>query len=378
MELGFPLPLPLKASLYNGMLSDDITPVTASCLSGNCTWPVTPSLAVCGACSASTYHLACDDTFCNYTMPSGSVISLINPEKVSGGTGFAVVPGNGSKWDFNLHDKLYIANFDAVGASDRSLVQGFNASTAKASECAMWLCIQAYDVTTRATHQVQTIVHTFSYINSTPVSTSVFDNYTFPALPAEMNPTPDTDYNVSVDGWQQFSSTLIGQFNGTAMLDIESSVANGDSIDAIWTAWGNSGDLDPWIKQLALSMTNALRTFGDQGYSSYGYSQPTYPRYNGTAYQLGVSVRWSWIVLPAALVLLSVVFLVVVMIQTARSPVAAWKGSPLAILFFDVEQEIKRSILSQTDKTHRIQDTVCDARVVLRGQPGGIWTFKAA
>jgi hypothetical protein len=138
MELGFPLPLPLKASLYNGMLSDDITPVTASCLSGNCTWPVTPSLAVCGACSASTYHLACDDTFCNYTMPSGSVISLINPEKVSGGTGFAVVPGNGSKWDFNLHDKLYIANFDAVGASDRSLVQGFNASTAKASECAMW------------------------------------------------------------------------------------------------------------------------------------------------------------------------------------------------------------------------------------------------
>ena len=104
------------------MLSNDIQPVTANCPSGNCTWPITPSLAVCGACAASTYTLACGNSFCNYTMPSGSVIPLINPEKVDYGTGFAVVSGKGSKWNSSIYDKLYIANFDVVGAPAESLI----------------------------------------------------------------------------------------------------------------------------------------------------------------------------------------------------------------------------------------------------------------
>jgi hypothetical protein len=69
--------------------------------------------------------------------------------------------------------------------------------------------------------------------------------------------------------------------------------------------------------------------------------------------------------------------LAMVMVQTARSPVASWKGSPLAFLFFNVDQEMKRSVLGHTDRFNGIKDTVSDAKVVLRGQPGGIWTFKA-
>jgi hypothetical protein len=155
-------------------------------------------------------------------------------------------------------------------------------------------------------------------------------------------------------------------FNDTADLDLESSSAASDAVDAIWSA---SANLDPWIQRVALSMTNALR-------NSSGL--PSHALYNGTGYQLGISVRWPWIALPAAMVVLSLIFLAMVMVQTARSPVASWKGSPLAILFFDVDQEMKRSVLGHTDRFNGIKDTVSDARVVLRGQPGGIWTFKAA
>jgi hypothetical protein len=365
IDSGLQLPFALRASIYNGMLSDTIVPITASCPTGNCTWPVTPSLAICGQCSLSTYEIHCDNNFCNYTMPSGSIITLISPG-ASEGPGFAVKSGTGGKYNSSLHDKLYIANFDVVGAPYMSLSQGFSNQTTNASECAMWLCVQAYHVSTRSNHQVQTTIQTLSSINSTQTYGGVLTNFTFPTLPEEMNATPNTNYSVSLLGAKGFQDTLSTMFNGTAELDIESSSAESDAVDAIWSA---SANLDPWIQQVALSMTNALR-------NSSGL--PSHALYNGTGYQLGISVRWRWIALPAAMVVLSLVFLAMIMVQTARSPVASWKGSPLAFLFFDVDEEIKRSVLGYTDRFNGIEDAVSGARVVLRGQPGGIWTFKAA
>jgi len=365
MDSDLQLPFAFRASIYNGMLSDSIVPITASCPTGNCTWPVTPSLAICGQCSPSTYEIHCNNYSCNYTMPSGSIITLISPG-TSEGPGFAVKSGTGGKYNSSLHDKLYIANFDVVGASYMSLSQGFSNQTTTASECAMWLCVQAYNVSTRSNHQVQTTIQTFSSINSTPTDEIGLANFTFPTLPAEMNATPNTNYSVSALGALGFQDTLSAMFNGTASLDIESSSAESDAVDAIWSA---SANLNPWIQRVALSMTNALRN---------NSGLPSHALYNGTGYQLGISVRWPWIALPAAMVVLSLVFLAMVMVQTARSPVASWKGSPLAFLFFDVDQEIKRSVLGHTDRFNGIEDAVSDARVVLRGQPGGIWTFKAA
>jgi hypothetical protein len=228
----------------------------------------------------------------------------------------------------------------------------------------MWICVQAYNVSTRSNHQVQTIVQTFSSLNSTLVD--LFNNFTFPTLPAEMNAIPHTNYSVLSIGVNGFTDTLYAMFNGTAFLDIESSIASSDGVDAVWRA---SANLDPWMQQVALSMTNALR-------NSSG--QPSHARYNGIGYQLGISIRWLWIALPAAMVLLSLVFLAIVMIQTARSPVASWKGSPLAFLLFDVDQEIKRSVAGHTDRFNGIKDITSDVKVVLQGLPGDIRTFKAA
>lgn len=304
-------------------------------------------------------------------MPSGSVISLINAPNISYGPGFAVKAGTGGHWDSKLNDTLYIVNFDLVGASYGSLVQGFDPHTARASECAMWFCIKAYDTVTVAGHQVQIAAHTVSNIDATPL-TGIFDNYTFPALPANMNPTPGVNYSIRLSAQQSYHSTFYKMFNGTATLDISASSANSDTADAIWSA---SADLDPWMQQVALSMSNGLRTFGTQPYQD---NPPELSQYNGTGYQLGVSVRWPWIILPAIMVLLSIVLLIIVMIQTARSPLAAWKGSPLVYLLFDVEQEVRRSVVGQTNVYHGFHDNVKDINVVLEGQPGGLWSFKTA
>lgn len=43
------------AAFYDGFLRNDITPIEPACPSGNCTWPLTPSLGVCGGCVDSKY-----------------------------------------------------------------------------------------------------------------------------------------------------------------------------------------------------------------------------------------------------------------------------------------------------------------------------------
>ena len=54
---------------------------------------------------------------------------------------------------------------------------------------------------------------------------------------------------------------------------------------------------------------------------------------NGTSYSLTtyVHVEWPWLVLPAALVLLSFPFLIVTIVQSARAKLKPWKTSTMAV-----------------------------------------------
>jgi hypothetical protein len=109
------IPLKMKAGVYNGMLSEGLEPLTASCPTGNCTWPVTPSLAVCGECSHSAYTTSCNETGCNYTMPSGTVFVFTSASAYSQGLGFQVTRSGGAKYNGSNQDRLYLAIFGKFG-----------------------------------------------------------------------------------------------------------------------------------------------------------------------------------------------------------------------------------------------------------------------
>ena len=101
------------------------------------------------------------------------------------------------------------------------------------------------------------------------------------------------------------------------------------------------------------------------------------PEYNGTGYQLGIVVRWQWIILPAALVLLSIIFLIAIIIRTAQSPASAWKGSPLTLLLFGVDQETKQGVYGHAERYRGIENAVSKRKVMLTGEPGRLWRFEA-
>ena len=72
----------MKASIYYGLYSPNTTlsDVSASCNSGNCTWPVYSSLAICASTADVTTSLrtSCstlDSTQCNYSLPSGGSLA---------------------------------------------------------------------------------------------------------------------------------------------------------------------------------------------------------------------------------------------------------------------------------------------------------------
>lgn len=184
IHLGLIPPLPLKAATYNSALTGSATTLTVSCPTRNCTWPITPLLAVCGACVNLTWQLKCgfnlttDLEFgkyseCQYALPSGEIANISNVIMADMGIGFQVFPSVGHTYKKSRTDILYIANFEAVGAPNGSHRDWMpaNSSSTVASECALWMCIQAYETKQINGAQNQTVVNEYYTVNRTSFNT---------------------------------------------------------------------------------------------------------------------------------------------------------------------------------------------------------------
>jgi len=155
-------------------------------------------------------------------------------------------------------------------------------------------------------------------------------------------------------------------FNGTVIYEWGYGPAyTTDVMRSLWN--GSSSDPQGFIDNLATSMTNVVR--------SYNISRR--PELNGTSFQLAITVRWEWLILPAALVFLSIIFLLTVMIRTANSSVASWKGSPLTLLLFDMDKDIVEAAYGNVDKRNGISDAIGQKKVRLVNGPGGVRKLRA-
>jgi len=97
------------------------------------------------------------------------------------------------------------------------------------------------------------------------------------------------------------------------------------------------GNLGGWIERFAKSLSDVVRSLDTNDAINNA------DKYAGIANQNVpfVAVRWKWIAFPAALVLASLVFLLAVILDTYRRQSQTWHGSPLALLFADVDETTK-------------------------------------
>jgi hypothetical protein len=378
------------------MLGKDVGPVQASCPTANCTWPITPSVAVCGACAESAFvpqgcNTSCSransdcrstpNMYCNYSLPSGNAVQLFDfvgqtMIPASNGAGFHVVPSFvGSKFKREQDERAYIANFELFGVPfGFSLPDNPNIMSVptpkpksldlKATKCALWMCVQAYNTSVFSNIQHEDITETFDSVNATNWLYSSEKSFQLPTVPADLDRNGSTNFTVA----RQAAGTLETFFHNNLRGNV--TLAPGQyesSSDLVYGVWNGSTNASLWISNVATSMTNAMRTA-----DSISRDQ-----HNGTQYGLAVVVRWNWLFLPAALVAASLVYLFVVIFQTANSPVRSWKGSPLTLLLFELDPSISQASYGQVDKQGGLMKSVGDTKVRMATHAGGIRKLHA-
>ena len=136
---------------------------------------------------------------------------------------------------------LYISNFEVVGSplSPSELVSGpLDKSNTVASECALWMCVQAFEMSMVNSNQTEVVMQEFSQAEN---ATTVFSpdgklgisTIPFHDIPSTMNPRPDANYTVGTGAYWAFRLYLSSMFSGSVSPQQESTVASSDVIKAI-------------------------------------------------------------------------------------------------------------------------------------------------
>lgn len=380
-QIGYGTPLSTLSPAYRGIFAQTAEPVQATCLTGNCTFPPTPSLAVCGTCTPLSYHkTTCNETVqpdnpngpfgipphCNYVTNTSDEFTIMENVAHPGlmGTIFQVQTSSGLS-GFTDPDIYYLWRFLMMGYPYGSLPGSPGDHRLTASQCALWMCVNVIETDVSSGVQNQTIASSVSRMTSEEHIKQ--DNLTWHF---DMSGTLQSDqydglYVADTNTYQFLLEALQAVVNGTVISDGGGYLTSQDSVLGIWNG---TTDLDQWIDNLAVTLTNYVRT-----------ANPARdPRYDGTAYQLGYRIQWYWIIPPAIMVAMSVLLLALVMQRTVSSEVSSWKASPLTLLLLDVDGAIKKDALDLRwpDVANGAECGIGDRSVVLKREKDGGWKFR--
>lgn len=101
--------------------------------------------------------------------------------------------------------------------------------------------------------------------------------------------------------------------------------------------WLAPNNVTRYMEQFAKSMTDVIRSHKSNVFvSGLAYNQVTF-----------VAVHWEWLILPLALLLFSLVFLVATMIKTAKGQdgeAGLWKTSAMPTLIYSLPEDVRKDI----------------------------------
>jgi len=398
----------MAAAIYSAVLGITTPPVDLVCPSGNCSWPTTPTLAMCGSCGEKSPRVVncynpsrqaaiyCDsgitrycapDIYCNYSLAYDHHVQLFNvarypfeylslfseldldedPTVFSSFTHARLTkrPSRESKrqsWTPDRQesevrsDHLELHLFGLPYDSDLTSL-----SQPMYWQCNLWVCVNEYDTSVQYGLPEENITAS----DTTKTWVSLLDG-TLTYGPVDMQSGIDQQTNFTESSYvrESLAHYLMELMNGSIR-----STANNE-FSPVNGIWKGTTDIHAWIDNLAASVSNVIRTANATERSEY----------NGIQYVQTVRVRWYWIVLPALLTFASTSFMVLVMIRTANSPVCSWKGSPLTLLLFNIDLRTNEVESSAFDKHNGVQNAIGKQKVrfvrdVDVADRRGKWTF---
>ncbi|RDW63240.1 DUF3176 domain-containing protein [Aspergillus mulundensis] len=324
------VPLGTAGAIYSGIYqtqSPNSNEVLASCPTGNCTFAPYQSLGFCSRCANITDSLEVNKTQLgsltnyNYTLPNGfyfttamNMVYLMNAT-----TGLDLIKPPDA-------DLPIILNFTAISSP------GYGTTGISATECSLYFCVETYEAAVREGSFSENRTSVSAASNITSYGTEDFAitpdvcyvNGTRREKPYT-NDTEDCVYDVSWLSRLAMANSLYPLLQGEGSLFVSNRPSwDTDTLEAVYGTQGNLTDIASMFKSLASSLTlHARSKVCDETAIGSTWTEQTF-----------VHVRWPWLILPGALVLLSGVFLAITILHTRNQYI--WKSSPLALLFSDL------------------------------------------
>ncbi|RHZ47233.1 DUF3176 domain-containing protein [Aspergillus thermomutatus] len=389
-----------RAFVLNGPSGDDINFVNSinagiwtnnfdvypTCPSGNCTWPAFDSVGWCSQCEDVTSKatlVGCDDfnltrsdphlgvTPCNLTLPHGEPANFnISVRSVSRGSLQMTFPED-VIWSVNYNPELgdpfspvptevYLGvenpMFVVAHAEIDDPDNGSNPKIGRVTECILSLCTRTYHVSvSRGVPSVNTSSPTYGhpfyhiYLNG-PESA----NYTgtpetcWKRDPGPVNvelvagdPRDDTSHwenatEFAFCGLEHIHNNFPYQITGYAYYSRDYV----SEIGAWITDYYDSTRNDNFQRVLDTSLANVMGNIaGSLTKLSLESGNDTVP---GTVsrFEVYVAVDWTWIILPAGLLLSAIIFLVSTIFLNRRFKLDLWKSSILAPLYHGLDDDL--------------------------------------
>lgn len=355
--------------------------VVPDCPSGNCTWTDTyASIGVCSQCFDATPKIieSCGSSdidgtstrYCNYSYTGDySFDDGIQLSGIYDSSGLQRIFGAGSQVDSSL--SLFFKDIKSPIAILQTLgiTQG-NQTIVKAhgTECALFYCVKKYS----------------GSVNQTVFHETLIDTYRDNAATYDLG---EVQEDGSQSGTGNFQITAPGNFmKGTSHNGSYQFVVTSDAASALtyffYTQSSIAGDI---------TQTPTLHTSSPSNFIAYiwpldtaGYSTvmnyisgniTNAMRMSNLVSALGtnaagivwqdkpkVNVVWYWIIVPGVLILLSFLFLILTMCESARRGAILWKSSPLAAFHHPLTRE-GRLKLTQASSPRQLEKIAAEITV---------------
>lgn len=392
------VPLDVQGAVYAGFFNSNVSLLAPVCQTGNCTWPVTPSVGVCGSCGdirSKLFHVQSSQNL-SYGLPLnliGNGVQTLQATLVNGTLDNTfTVTNNFVDAAYGITNRSNVAEFFAFGLSPMSLSNLLSKLEVDpdiinlddymmAYSCKLYFCVQAYKVSTTAGKTSQTVVGTWAQTKQVAGDPAI----NFTNVPPEMNPRngPFSIQEGAHEGLANiFAQVLAGRVfqggpeNNDALLFLpgisdDKTFAPGLSsfIHAVYDASNSTVSLNALVQQMSTVLTNHIRGT---------FPAPADARYVGTVFgtELFVRVRWAWLTYPLCLLVASLGFLAATVWQTSRRGVKVWKGSLLPLLVADLDEVVKRRAEGAMENLEELEKRVGALRVVLENEGRGNLMFR--
>ncbi|KAJ0306320.1 hypothetical protein COL516b_004778 [Colletotrichum fioriniae] len=348
-----------KAAVYSGILSVDVKNLDLECSGVNCTWPIVPTLAVCGECNPLDIRTMCTDKSqtCRYSLPRGTSVEISRNAPTT--ERFKTAASEGIIHRMNSTTQTYISVFDVLW-----VMKNKRGTKSIAQECALWFCMKSFNFTITESQLKQKLTMSWNTTRFELGNSAHGDEYVFVDIPAkDMNVAPESRYSISkkaLAALRRFVDPLVETTYEKQYTIINFS---SDWAEGIYNA---REKLPEWINRFSISLTNEVRLHGE-------IRDKDRHRYTGRAYEMVqvIMVDWLWMLFPTGLIIISIYYLLHTIIRGARDGISVWKSDSLPMLFCRIDASILAKVGDGMDVPNGLDVAVGNVNVCLLREDDG-------